>query len=149
MKRLAIECWVPLILWLVVIFFFSTDVFAASETARIIIPILRCFFPSLSFQELDLWHGVVRKFAHVTEYFVLSVFTYRSFKQEYADLTHAAVRTLWFVALAAGFDELHQRLTLFRAASPIDVGYDCLGAVWALWLITAYETRRLRAHSVL
>ena len=149
MKRLVIEYWTPLILWLVVIFCFSTDSFAAGETSRIIVPLLRFFFPSLTLQELDFWHGLIRKLGHISEYFVLAVFTYRSLKQEPLNITQAKLRTLSFVVLAATFDELHQRFTLFRTASPIDVGYDCLGAVSALWFITAYETWRLRTHSLL
>ena len=149
MKRLVLEYWTPLLLWLVVIFLFSTDTFSSGETSGIIVPLLLFFFPRLSPHELALWHGVIRKCGHVSEYFILAVFTYRSLKYEQPDLVQADLRTITFVALAAMFDELHQRFTLFRTASPIDVGYDCLGAVWALWLITTYETRRLRTHSIL
>ena len=149
MKKLVFEYWAPLLVWLVIIFFFSTDTFASGQTSRIIVPVLMFFFPRLSPQELDAWHGVIRKFGHVSEYFVLAVFTYRSLKYEQPDLAQAKLRTINFVVLAAMLDELHQRFTAFRTPSPIDVGYDCLGAVWALWIIATYETRRLRTHSVL
>lgn len=107
------------------------------------------FFPGLSPRELDIWHGVVRKFGHVTEYFILAVFAYRSFKYDQPDLIRAKLLTGVFVLSAALFDEFHQSFTMTRGASIVDVGYDCLGAVWALWLITTYETRRLRSHTVL
>ena len=149
MKKLAIEYWAPLLLWLILIFFLSTDTFASGQTSRIIVPILRFLFPGLSPQELDLWHGVIRKFGHVSEYFILAVFTYRSVKYDQSDPLRAKLRTIAFVVLAAMLDELHQRFTASRTASPVDVGYDCLGAVWALWIITTYETRRLRTHSIL
>ena len=149
MKKLVVEYWTPLVLWIVTIFFFSTDLFAAGETSRIIVPILAFFFPGLSPHELNVWHGVIRKFGHIGEYFILAVFTYRSLRQDQPDLVQAKLQTIVFVVCAASFDEIHQRFTLFRTASPIDVGYDCLGAVWALWLITTYETWRLRSHSVL
>ncbi len=149
MKRLIVEYWTPLVLWLVIIFFFSTDLFSAGQTSRVILPILAFFFPSLSPAELQVWHGVIRKFGHITEYFILAVFTYRSFRFEQSNSMQAKLRTIVFVVLAASLDELHQRFTAFRTPSPVDVGYDCLGAVWALWLITAYETRRIRTHTVL
>ena len=149
MKRLVIEYWTPLVLWLVLIFLFSTDTFAASETSGIIIPVLKFCFPSLSVQDLDFWHGVIRKLGHIAEYFVLAVFTYRSLRQDGPDLAQAKLRTLSCAVFAASLDELHQRFTFFRTASPLDVGYDCLGAVSALVLITAYEAWRLRSHSVL
>jgi VanZ family protein len=148
-KRLVIEYWTPLVLWLVVMFFFSTDAFASGETTRLIVPVLTFFFPSSSPSQLQFWHGVIRKLGHITEYFVLAVFAYRSLTQDQPDRTYAKLRALSLVAVAAAFDEVHQHFTLYRTASPIDVGYDCLGAVWALWLISAYETRRIRTHSVL
>jgi VanZ family protein len=148
-KKLIVEYWIPLVVWLIVIFIFSTDAFSAGQTSRIILPILMFFFPFLSPQELDLWHGVIRKLGHITEYFILAVFTYRSLKLEQSDLLQSKLKTIIFVVFAATLDELHQRFTAFRTASPVDVGYDCLGAILALWLITAYETRRLRPHSIL
>jgi VanZ family protein len=148
-KRLAIEYWAPLLVWLVTIYLFSTDTFSSNDTGRIVIPILTFFFPGLSPQQLDLWHEVIRKLAHITEYFILALFVYRSIRCEQGDLAQAKLRTILFVALVASCDEIHQRFTAFRTPSPVDVGYDCLGAVWALWLITTYENWRLRSHSVL
>jgi len=148
-KRLIVEYWTPLLLWLLAIFSFSTDTFSARETSNIIIPILMFFFPGLSPWELDLGHAVIRKFGHVTEYFILAVFTYRSLKHDQPDLAQAKLRTITFVVLAAALDEIHQRFTVFRTPSAVDVSYDCLGAVWALWLITTYETRRVRSYSIL
>jgi VanZ family protein len=148
-KRVVIEYWTPLVLWLIVIFFFSTDLFAANRTSTFIVPVLHFLFPSLSPDGLNFWHGVIRKCGHVTEYFILAILTYRSLKLEQTGAIRTSLRTLAFVAFAASFDELHQRFTLFRTASPIDVGYDCLGAVWALCLIMIYETRRLRTHTLL
>jgi VanZ family protein len=130
-------------------FFFSTDVFSSSQTSRIILPILTFFFPGLSPDQLDLWHGVIRKLAHITEYFILALFTYRSIRYDETDPAQAKLRTMTFVVLAASLDEIHQRFTAFRTPSPVDVGYDCLGAVGALWLITTYEIRHLRPHSFL
>ena len=93
MKKLIVEYWTPLVLWLIIIFVFSTDAFSAGETSKIIVPILLFFFPRLSPQELDLWHGVIRKFGHITEYFILAVFVYRSLKHEQPDLVQAKLRT--------------------------------------------------------
>jgi VanZ family protein len=148
-KRLVIEYWLPLVLWLVVIFIFSTDYFSAARTSTVIVSILHFLFPSRPLQQLEFWHAVIRKIGHVTEYFLLAVFTYRSMKLGQLDWTQAKVRTMGFVLFAASFDELHQAFTLFRTPSPFDVGYDCLGAVWALLLITIYEIWRLRTHPVL
>lgn len=138
-----------MVVWLIVIFVFSTDAFSSSETSRLILPILTFFFPGLSPQQLTVWHDVIRKLGHITEYFILAIFTYRSIRRDQPDLAQAKLKTIMFIVLAASLDEIHQRFTAFRTPSPVDVGYDCLGAVWALWLITTYETWRLRSYSVL
>jgi VanZ family protein len=139
----------PVLLWLLVTFLFSTDAFSANETSRYIVPVLTYFFPTFSSQQIDFWHVAIRKLGHITEYFILAVLAYRCFKYEQTDLIETRVKTITFVLLAALLDEWHQRFTIFRGASIVDVGYDCLGAVWALWLITTYETWRLRSHSIL
>lgn len=149
MKKVVLEYWAPLLVWLLTMFFFSTDFFSASETSHVIVPILQFLFPGLTPAQLELWHGFIRKLAHITEYFVLTFFTYRSIRHNQPDLAHAKLKTITFVVFAASLDEIHQRFTSFRTPSPVDVGYDCLGAVLALWLIATYETRRLRTYSFL
>ena len=149
MKRFVLEYYVPLTLWLLLIFFFSTDSFSSDETSRIIVPLLRLIAGSLSAEGLDFWHAVIRKLGHITEYFVLALLTYRTVRHKNPDMVNASMRTFGCVVVAASFDELHQWFTVFRTASPVDVGYDCLGAAWALWLIAIYETRRLRTRTVL
>ncbi len=141
--------WLPLVVWLVSIFLFSTESFSAGETSHFIVPVLTFLFPNWSLQQLDIGHAVIRKLAHITEYFILALLAYRTLRYEKRDLLDAKVWTGVLVLLAALSDEFHQSLTLTRQASIVDVGYDCLGALWALWLISTYETRRLRSHSVL
>jgi len=141
--------WLPLVVWLVSIFLFSTESFSAGETSHFIVPVLTFLFPNWSPQQLDIGHAVIRKLAHITEYFILALLAYRTLRYEERDLLDAKVWTGVLVLLAALSDEFHQSLTLTRQASIVDVGYDCLGALWALWLISTYETRRLRSHSIL
>lgn len=149
MKDLILEYWTPLLLWLVTLFFLSTDTFSAGETSRVLLPLLRLVAPGLSAQELQFWHGAIRKSAHVGGYFILALLAYRVFAREMSDLVAAKLRTAVFVLLVALADEFHQSLTVSRGASIVDVGYDCLGAVGALFVITAYENRRIRSCSVL
>ena len=130
-------------------FFFSTDAFSANETSKIIVPALTYFFPTLSNDQIDFWHIFIRKCGHVSEYFVLTLLAFRSFYYEEYDSPLTKLRTMTFVLSAALVDEWHQSFTAWRGASIVDVGYDCVGGVLALWLIGAYETWRLRSHSVL
>ena len=130
-------------------FIFSTDAFSASETSRIIDPILSYLFPFFSSGQIDFGHLAIRKLAHITEYFILALLAYRGLRSEESDLLDTRIKTIAFILLAALLDEWHQRFTASRGSSIVDVGYDCLGAVWALWLINIYETRYLRSHSIL
>jgi VanZ family protein len=148
-KRLVVEYWTPVIVWLLIMYTFSTDMMSSGETSRFIVPVLTFIFPGISPTEVTVWHGVIRKLAHVTEYFILASLVYRSLKFENPDLIDTRLRTITFILLAALLDEFHQSFTASRQASIVDVGYDCLGGVWALWFITTYEFRRLRPRSFL
>ena len=122
---------------------------SSRETSRFIVPILKFLLPGVSPAGIDFWHAVIRKFAHVSEYFILAVLIYRALRIDGCGRIDANLRTIVFVALAALLDEFHQSFVPSRTATIIDVGYDCLGGVWALWIIAAYEFRRLRSHPVL
>jgi len=130
-------------------FFFSTDAFSSNETSKFIVPALTFFFPTLSNVQIDFWHLFIRKCGHVSEYFILTMLAFRSFHYEEFDPPLTKLRTMTFVLSAALLDEWHQSFTSSRGASIVDVGYDCVGGVLALWLIGAYETWRLRSHTVL
>ena len=130
-------------------FYFSTDAFSANETSRFIVPALTYLFPRLSTHQIDFWHIVIRKWGHVTEYFILTMLAFRSFRQEGSDPAETKLKTMTFVLMAALLDEWHQSFTVSRGASIVDVGYDCVGGVLSQWLIATYETWRLRSHSIL
>jgi VanZ family protein len=149
LKTRFLEYHLPVLLWLGINFVFSTDAFSSNDTSQFIFPALTFLFPALSTEQLDFWHLTIRKLGHITEYFILAVLAYRSLKHEHGEGIEVKVRTITFVALAAMMDEWHQTFTAFRGPSIVDVGYDCFGAVWALWLIATYETWRLRSHSIL
>ena len=161
MRSRFFEYQLPVVLWLLLIYSLSTDAFSTVETSRFIVPALRYVFPALSYEQMEFWHLVIRKLAHMTEYAILAVLAYRCFKNGQIDakrkrdsaqpqeLGDSRIRTIGFVLMAALMDEWHQGFTAFRGASIVDVGYDCLGGVCALGLIGLYETWRLRSHSIL
>jgi VanZ family protein len=148
-KKLTLEYWTPIVVWLLSMYLFSTDMMSSSETSRFIVPILKFLFPGISPSGIDFWHAVIRKFSHVTEFFILAALIYRALRFDGRGRIDANLRTIVFVALAALLDEFHQSFVPSRTATIIDVGYDCLGGIWALWMIAAYEFRRLRSHPIL
>jgi VanZ family protein len=143
--------WLPLLLWIVVIFCFSTDTFSSAETSRIIVPTLKFAFPFLSPAQLEIGHLVCRKAGHLLEYFVFGILVWRAWSPADA----GPMRPTWLMPVlilaVALSDELHQLFVPSRMSALTDVGYDLTGGILALLLMARLrnETRTLHSHSVL
>jgi VanZ family protein len=125
--------WLPVICWMCVIFWMSTGTFSAENTSLIIKPVLLFLIPSISSQTLDMVHGLIRKSAHVTEYFILGLLLLRAFRG--GSRESRALRWSFFSVLIVLFyaasDEFHQSFVSTRTASLIDVGIDTVGGILA------------------
>ena len=125
--------WFPVVAAMAFIYWMSTDAFSAKNTYHFIDPIIRFFAPDLSRKDIYLVHSVIRKAAHVTEYFFLGVLLFRAFRagsneRQWGKWGGASLAVV--LVYAAG-DEIHQSFILSRTSSPIDVGFDVLGGVLA------------------
>jgi VanZ family protein len=143
--------WLLLAAWISAIFLFSTDSFSAAETSSIIVPVLKWLFPSLPPQEVNMVHVMCRKAAHVLEYFVLGILTWRAFRGEGHIGKRLWIQSAVLVLVVALSDEFHQSFVPSRTSSIMDVGYDFIGGIAALLLLsrTRNETRTLYSHSFL
>ncbi|HXN17941.1 MAG TPA: VanZ family protein [Candidatus Binatus sp.] len=128
----SVERWWPALLWAIVISTFSTGIFTSDNTSRIIVPILRWFFPHASQETLFLVHHFIRKMGHVTEYFVLSLLILRAIRAGKPG-THWgwALATIAMVACYASLDEFHQSFVPGRTAAVSDVLIDTAGGIAA------------------
>jgi VanZ family protein len=133
-----LHAWWPALLWAGVIFSMSTDTFSSEHTASVIEPVLRWVVRSLTEEQFDAIHHLIRKSAHFTEYFIFCLFLYRGVR-----LGRPGWRWTWGVAAlscAAGYsilDEIHQAFVASRTASAYDSLLDSIGAFVAfvvLWL---------------
>lgn len=106
--------WLALVGWIGVIFWFSSQ-------------------PDLK-SGLETWQDVVlRKIAHVSEYFVLSYFFSRCLAVQGAWRSRHYLAVVIFALAVASVDELYQTTVRGRSGNPLDVGVDALGAVgWAV-----------------
>jgi VanZ family protein len=150
--------WWPALVWAVVISLFSTHVFTAENTSRIIIPILHWIFPHASHATLVKMHFFIRKCAHFTEYFVFSLLILRAIRagRRETHLAWAAVAIL-LVAGYAALDEFHQSFVPGRTPAITDVLIDTTGgataqavaALAALWLHVRQREReeKVRANT--
>jgi len=125
--------WGPPAVWMAVIGLCSTDAFGAEETSRLIGPLLRWLFPTASPDTIGLLHGAVRKLGHVAEYGILAILWQRALAWGPAGRQPgAAFRALLVSVGFAVLDETHQAFQTARTGSPVDVGWDALGAVLGL-----------------
>src|SRR3989440_7676816 len=109
----------PLVAWMAVVFFASTDAFSASHSGQLIRPVLLWLFPHISEGQIFTIHFLIRKAGHLTEYAILGLLAARAFYGS----THARLRRRWFevalslIVLYAFSDEFHQSFTPSRTAS--------------------------------
>ena len=135
--------WLPAVAWAGVISSLSTDIFSSEHTSRFIIPVLRWLFPHWSNDTLELMHGIIRKSAHVTEYFIFSIFLLRAIRGKNREWTLRWA--VWAVVIAAGYaalDEFHQSCVPSRTASPWDALIDTVGASAAQAVLWLWHSRR-------
>jgi VanZ family protein len=135
--RVIVVYWLPAMAWAAVVLAASSDLFSAQHSGEwlgeIIIRIVGHPLPP---REFNVVHFLIRKAAHLTEYFILGALGFRAVRGD-----GAGWRTRWAliaVALAvavATADEWHQFFVLSRTSSGWDVLLDAAGATLAqgLW----------------
>ena len=127
-----LQRWWPALLWAIVISAFSTGVFTSDNTSRIIVPILKWFFPHASQETLFLVHHFIRKMGHVTEYFILSLLILRGIRAGKTGIHLGwALAAVAIVGCYAALDEFHQSFVPGRTAAVSDVLIDTAGGVAA------------------
>ncbi len=105
----AASRWLPVILWAVVIFIFSS-------------------IPQISVSQFFLWDFVAKKIAHVTEYAILFFLLFRATQKNYI------VSFVLTLAYAVS-DEYHQSLVPGRNMALYDLGFDITGANICAYII--------------
>ena len=110
--------WWPALLWAVAISGFSTSGFSSEHTSHYLIPFLHWLLPSASHQTLELLHHIIRKCAHFTEYFILSLLIFRGIRAgEKGWHLRWALVTVLIVFGYAALDEFHQSFVPGRRRS--------------------------------
>ncbi|MEP6821873.1 MAG: VanZ family protein [Chthoniobacterales bacterium] len=139
--------WLPLVVWLLVIFVASTDLMSAEHTSRIIGPFMRWLIPDLTPAAIAKVQLIVRKGAHVTEYAILAGFLARAFLHGVAKITTRHALSIWLLCTAnAALDEWHQTFVGSRTGSPIDVMIDSAGVLAGLGIYWLLARRRSAAR---
>ncbi|MEY2563723.1 MAG: hypothetical protein QOH88_1916 [Verrucomicrobiota bacterium] len=132
--RPLIKYWIPVAVWMGLIFLASGDLMSAEHTSRFIGPFLRWLNPDVSPATIASVQFVVRKCAHVTEYAILAALLYRAFRQSGGLGRFARAIAFISAAVYACFDEFHQSFIPSRTGALQDVAIDCAGAILGLML---------------
>ncbi len=135
--------YVPLFIWISVIFALSSGQASMSETSRFIRPVLEFLFPMAS-DETMLWVlKAIRKLAHVFIYATLALFAARAFYG-----SSIFLRRYWFAAstllilIIASIDETHQSFTSSRTGTVWDVLIDLCSGIAMIIIILIFKNKR-------
>ena len=142
--RLFLKYWLPILIWLGVIFVGSTSVMSADHTSRYIVPFLLWLKPGMSPKAIWTILVITRKCAHVTEYAVLALLLWRALRSVPAVRPRTLMLfggVLFGCALFAASDEFHQTFIKSRTASIRDVFLDIGGAILGLLIAASFACR--------
>ena len=139
-----LKYWLPLPIWLGVIFVGSTDLMSAEHTSRFMVPILLWLKPGMGPETLRSIHFAMRKCAHVFEYAILALLLWRAFRSGSALRTKLPTlfgAVLLGCAVFAASDEFHQSFVKSRTPSVGDVLLDVVGALFGLLICASFARR--------
>jgi VanZ family protein len=147
-SRAFLKFWLPVLLWMAVIFSASSDAHSYEHSSRFVEPFLHWLFPKMPQPNVDKIHHVIRKCGHLTEYAVLALLLWRALqlsKNNLAAWSWPKVGgTLLLVFLFAASDEFHQSFVPTRTPLVSDVFIDTAGGTIGLLILWVFSRRRNR-----
>jgi VanZ family protein len=138
--KLFLTYWLPTLLWMALIFGFSSDGKSYQHSSTLFEPLLRWLLPHLSPAHVEAVHHLFRKGCHLTEYAILTLLVWRAlvkpqWKQPRPWIWNDAALALALVFCFACSDEFHQIWVPGRTALFSDVLIDTTGGAIALLLL--------------
>lgn len=126
--------WVMTVAWAALIFFLSTRTFAPDFSRGLLGWMLQLLHLRVSSGTFNLFHALLRKSAHLTEYAIFALLLY-GFPHDKRPGLWQPRRAAFCIAIAAAYsltDEFHQLFVPGRHASLGDCGLDTIGATLAM-----------------
>jgi VanZ family protein len=156
----VLKAWIAAILWLILIAIESSALLSATNTSRILYPLLHFLF-GLDWDRFEIWHFFIRKSGHVIGYGILSILLFRAFRATLPTMTNVKWTLRWATiavlgtALVASLDEWHQTFIPTRTGTIRDVILDTCAGIAAqtiifLWWMSKRKSEENRAsfHSI-
>ena len=75
--RVFLKYWLPVLLWMALIFSASADTNSYQHSSRLVEPLLLWLFPKMPPARVEELHHLFRKCGHLTEYAVLALLLWR------------------------------------------------------------------------
>ena len=141
--------WVAVAAWMVVIFLFSAQNSDRSgdtsgAIVRWFLGLIYWGFDTYPLEKqtaiLELWHVLIRKGAHFTEYAVLAMLIANALRQYSLPKKLSRLLPVAVSAAYAVTDEIHQHFVPGRACRLLDMGIDTCGAIFGVCLFAAVTT---------
>ena len=127
-----LKSWLPVVLWMMLMFAASTDLLSSEHTSRYLVPFLRWLKPDISPLTIAQVHFFVRKAGHVTEYAFLAGLLFRALRGLTGGFWARAGLALAPALIFAFADEFHQSFVASRTSSLGDIFIDWGGAMVGL-----------------
>jgi VanZ family protein len=145
--REILKAWLPVVLWMTLMIFGSTDLMSAEHTSRFLTPFLRWLNPDISPAAIAVAHLLLRKAAHVIEYAILSGLLFRALRDLIGGFWRRAAVALVPALIFAAADEYHQSFIPSRTSSLGDVFVDYGGAIVGIAICRVIRLALLRRES--
>lgn len=146
MNKVNIVSWVPVLLWMALIFFLSSQQGPASGglSSGITEMVMGSIEGALPFWEInpDVFHTFIRKCAHFMAYLVLAVLALFALRRSGVRGSRSAIGAFIIAVLYAASDEYHQSFVPGRGPSVMDVFIDSAGAAVGIGLYCLVKKRR-------
>jgi VanZ family protein len=126
--RKVLKYWLPVIVWSLVIFYFSS-------------------LPTAPIAKIYWREFVIKKSAHVFEYAIYTALMYRALKESGVERKEAGVYSIIMAILYGISDEFHQSFTPGRDPRMRDIIFDTIGAslaIYAIWKLLPKAPKKLK-----
>jgi VanZ family protein len=147
--QIFLKYWVPVLLWMLVIFSASADSKSYQHSSTLFEPLLRWLFPHMPPAQIAELHHLFRKCCHLTEYAILALLVWRAIHRPVKNQRRPwqwdeAGLALAIVFLYAATDEFHQIFVPTRTPLISDVLIDTSGGAMALIALWLFKMRLLK-----
>ena len=142
----VLKYWLPVLVMLGAMYYFSSDALSGDNTASLIEKILRWFTSDPSERLIRGLNYGLRKFMHFFEYAILAGLLFRAFRADSPARWQPrwAVYSLAVISIWAALDEYHQTTTSDRTGSVRDVLIDIAGGFFMLAAIAYFYNKKRR-----